>query len=135
MDDTICNFKMAARQYASLKFPQSKIGFFEELEPLEGAIEAVNYLRTVAEYEVYILTAPSVRNVHSYTEKRIWIEKYFDLEFCKKLIICSNKGLLRGDFLIDDYVSGKGQENFEGNLLHYGSDEFPNWKAIRNYFI
>ncbi len=38
-------------------------------------------------------------------EKRVWIEKYFGLEFTEKLIISANKGLLKGDLLIDDQTS------------------------------
>ena len=135
MDDTICDFKKAARKRSQLQFPQSKIGFFEQLEPFDGAIEVVNYLRTVDILDVYILTAPSVLNPHSYSEKRIWIENHFDLKFCEKLIISSKKGLLKGDILIDDYASGKGQEFFEGKLLHFGSDEFKNWFDIKRYFL
>ncbi len=42
-----------------------------------------------------------------------------------KLIICSNKGLLKGDILIDDHISGRGQEFFEGKLIHFGQNEYP----------
>jgi len=44
-------------------------------------------------------------NPLSYTEKRVWIEKFFGIDFVEKLIICSNKGLVKGAFLIDDYSS------------------------------
>ena len=79
------------------------------------------------------MTAPSTRNPLSYTEKRIWIEDKFDYEFTKKLIICSNKGLLKGNVLIDDYDQGKGQENFEGELIHFGSERYPSWKVVLSY--
>jgi len=106
MDDTICDFKQAIKYRRKLQFPQSKIGFFENLKPIDGAIDGVNFLREQQDVDVYILTAPSIKNSHCYTEKRLWIEKYFDLEFCKKLIICNNKALLKGDYLVDDYKSG-----------------------------
>ena len=131
MDDVLCNFTEAYN--ASLKrapetqFPQSVKGFFETLVPMKDAIEAVEKLRSL--YDVYILTAPSTRNPLSYTEKRIWIEKHFGYEFTKKLIICSNKGLLKGDILIDDYKEGKGQENFEGKLIHFGTENCPDWES------
>lgn len=63
-------------------------------------------------------------------EKRIWIERYFDYKFTEKLIICSNKGLLKGDILIDDHIEGRGQESFEGELFHFGSPILPDWKSI-----
>ena len=139
MDDTICDFKGSVKEFirngGSLKFPQSKIGFFESLPPINGAIEAVNRLRASQIYDVYILTAPSTRNPHCYMEKRVWVEKYFDYEFTKKLIISPNKGLLKGDFLIDDYDRGKGQEDFEGELIHFGSSAYPDWDAVLNHLL
>ena len=74
-------------------------------------------------------------NPHSYMEKRIWVEKHFDYEFTKKLIISPNKGLSIGEYLIDDNISGKGQENFNGKLIHFGSPRYPNWLTIIDEFI
>jgi 5'(3')-deoxyribonucleotidase len=48
----------------------------------------------------------------------------------EKLIISPNKGLLKGDILIDDIVEGKGQEHFEGELIHFGSAKFPDWESV-----
>ena len=92
-------------------------------------------MRGNPQFDVHILTAPSVRNPHSYMEKRLWIEKHFDYSLCHKLIICSDKGLLRGDYLIDDYIDGKGQENFDGELIHFGSDKYPDWSAVMAYLM
>jgi 5'(3')-deoxyribonucleotidase len=61
----------------------------------------------------------------------VWIEKYFGYDFVKELIIYANKSLLKGDYLIDDNTSGKGQEGFEGELLHFGSSQDSNWYSIR----
>jgi len=30
--------------------------------------------------------------------------------------------------------SGKGQNNFEGQLILFGSDEFPDWSSVTRYF-
>jgi len=38
---------------------------------------------------------------------------------------------LKGDILIDDNIKGKGQEIFEGRLIHFGSDQFPDLKSVR----
>ncbi len=134
MDDVLCDFSGAYEadllRNPGIQFPQSQYGFFEELEPIEDAIEIVSLLIESRDYVPYVLTAPSTKNPFSYTGKRIWIEKKFDYSFTKNLIICSNKGLLKGDILIDDNASGKGQENFEGRLMLFGSNEYPNWKAV-----
>ncbi len=84
--------------------------------------------------EPFILTAPSLRNPHSYTEKRLWVEKHLGYEVVHRLIITAHKGLNRGHFLIDDHDSGKGQEYFEGELIKFGSDRFPDWPSVRRYF-
>lgn len=42
---------------------------------------------------------------------------------------------MRGAYLIDDNVSGKGQDEFDGELIHFGSGEFPHWTYITNYLI
>ena len=136
MDDVLCNFTRAFKDALvsskGIEFPQSQYGFYANLDPIINAIESVKYLSS--KYEVYILTAPSFYNPLSYTEKRVWIEKHFDLEFTKKLIISHNKGLLKGDFLIDDRSSGHGQDEFGGKLLLFGSDDYHDWDKIIRYF-
>lgn len=138
MDDVICDFVKSyediQEKFPQEKFPQSKEGFFLNLVPIRNSIEVINKLRSSGLFEIYILTAPSVRNPQCYTEKRLWIEEYFDLELARNLIISSNKGLNKGDYLIDDKISGKGQENFEGKLIQFGSQEFENWLSIWSYF-
>lgn len=135
MDDVLCDFSGAYHAALAIndgiKYPQSQYGFFTNLAAIDGALDALHTLTESNHYEPYILTAPSTRNPLSYKEKRVWIEQYFGYEFVEKLIICSNKGLLKGDYLIDDNTSGKGQENFEGELIHFGSTEFPNWISVK----
>lgn len=135
MDDVLCNFSdafHAARKVnPEIRYPQSQYGFFTNLLSIDGAVEGVNALIQSNTFEPYILTAPSTRNPFSYTEKRVWIEKYFGYEFVKKLIICSNKSLLKGDYLIDDNITGKGQDRFEGEFIHFGTNDFPDWTAVK----
>ncbi len=96
---------------SEVRFPQSVPGFFLDLAPLPGAIDAVNELR--AGCDLFVLSAPSTRNPHSYTEKRLWIEKYFDYQFTKRLILSPNKSLLKGD----------GSTGDPGSWLDKGCDE------------
>ena len=135
MDDVMCDFseahKKALDHNPGVKYPQGIEGFFLKLSPIHGAIDSVELLRQ--NFDVYILTAPSTRNPHCYSEKRIWIEDHFGYEFTKKLIISPNKGLLRGDILIDDHIDGKGQEEFEGDLIHFGSTSFPDWSSVMEH--
>ena len=137
MDDVLCHFTKAQeadlKTNPDIKYPQSQYGFFQNLQPIKGGIESVKALIASDKYDPYILTAPSIMNPLSYTEKRVWIEKYFGIDFVEKLIICSNKGLVKGTFLIDDYKEGRGQENFEGELIQFGSDQFPDWAAVSKH--
>ena len=131
----MCDFTTAhtaaLRSNPDVEFPQGVEGFFRSLVPIPNAIASISVLREL--HDVYVLTAPSTRNVHCYTEKRIWIEQHFGYDFTKKLIISPNKGLLKGDYLVDDHRSGKGQERFEGMLVEFRSAEFPDWDAVLKY--
>lgn len=134
MDNTLCDFQgkseeMKIKSKGTLVYPQSQYGFFTSLEPLPGALAAYRQLEEV--YEVYILTAPSYMNPLCYTEKRVWVEQHLGLETTKNLIICKRKGLLKGNFLIDDHL----YPEFEGEQLLFGQDPFKNWAAVLDYLL
>ena len=122
MDDTICDYKSHHNKMSSLhpdiKYPQSIKGFFLDLKPLPNSVEVVNKLREM--YDVYILTRPSYKNPHCYTEKRLWIEQNFDLEFCQKLIISPNKDILMGDYLIYGLDLRENNFNMGNHLMKIG---------------
>ena len=132
MDDTLFDFK---RSYNDWKlrvpqhpYPQAQYGFFANLEPFPDALWAWNELKRFG--EVYFLTAPSIMNPLCYTEKRVSVEKHFGLEACHNLIICEDKSLLRGDLLIDDRRDSNKQHEFVGDFIHFGTEQFPDWKYI-----
>jgi 5'(3')-deoxyribonucleotidase len=135
MDDVLCDFygehKKALEKNPCIAIPQSQYGFYQKIPPIEGAIETVLALYHSIEYTPYILTAPSTKNPFSYTEKRVWVEEKLGYCFVDRLIICSHKGLLKGDILIDDNKAGRGQESFEGKFIHFGSPQTPGWAAVR----
>ena len=134
MDDTLCDFigPFKSGEY-KLKYPQSKVGFFLDLKPLEGAIEGMKTLQT--KYSVYILTRPSIKNTNCYTEKAEWVKKYLGEEMLEKMIICPDKSLVKGDYLIDD-DNRHGQIEFEGEHIHFGKDErFKNWAQVVDYLM
>ena len=138
MDHTLCDFSTSYLKYKKdfpdIEYPHSLPGFFSGLAPMPNAIEVFQWLANLNNVDLYILTAPSVRNPSSYTEKRLWVEEHLGMESAYKLIISPNKGLNLGHYLIDDHIEGKGQENFQGKLLQFGSSEYSDWKSIRKYF-
>lgn len=129
MDDTICNYREAyLLNKVFYEYPQSNEGFFINLQPIENAIESVNLLREI--FDVYILTRPSYMNPLCYTEKRLWVEKFFGLDFCKKFIISPNKALLKGGYLIDDVL----WDEFEGKQIQFGNVQYPDWDTVLKEF-
>jgi 5'-nucleotidase len=138
MDDVLCDFigayNKAKSEFPDIMYPQSNPNFFLNLRPIEGAIEGFMYLYSHKTFDVYILTAPSVYNPLCYTEKRLWIEDNLGFEVAHKLILASNKALFKGQYLIDDMDRGKGQEGFNGQLIHFGSKQFETWNVVTEYF-
>lgn len=114
-------------------YPQSQYGFFMDMEPIDDAIDSV--IKLTEFYDVWFLSAPSYKNPLCLAEKNYWIRKYFGIEMTEKLILSSNKGLCYGDYLIDDNAFGRGQDKFVGELIHFGSSKFPDWKTVISYLI
>lgn len=134
MDDTACDYReawnAARNRCPEMAYPQCQYGFYTGLKEKKGFYKFWNLMDS--KYDLWFLTAPSIKNPLSYTEKRVWVGDHgYPPE---KLIICPNKGLLRGEYLIDDNKTGKGQDQFQGRLIHFGSEEFPNWKSITDFF-
>jgi len=130
MDGVLCRFYEAARkallENPAQPYPQSQWGFFLKLEPVADAIESFKYLSE--NYDVWILTRPSTRNVNCYTEKAQWVWDNLGIDAVERLILCCDKNLLKGDYLIDDNIW-----EFEGEHIHFGSERFPNWKTVVKY--
>ena len=106
--------------------------FFHQIPPVNSAIETVSQL--FEKFEVYFLSTPMWNAPHSFTGKRIWIEKHFGEIASKRLILTHRKDLNIGDFLVDDRICN-GVENFSGTHIHFGSEKFPNWEVTFRYLI
>jgi len=136
MDHVLCDYNKAFLQYRadnpSQPFPQSQVGFFQNLEFIDGAFEAFKLLNKY--FDVWILSRPSVMNPLSYMEKALWVKNNFGLEIQKKLILCCNKSLVKGHYLIDDSIDD-GQQEFKGQLIRFGTVDFPNWKTVIRYIF
>jgi 5'(3')-deoxyribonucleotidase len=107
-------------------------GFYADLPPIEGAVEAFEILSK--HFEVYILTAPSWENPSCYTDKRLWVEKYLGKPAYKRLIISNDKSLFTGRALIDDRLK-YGVTKFKGEHIHFCTDRFPNWNSVLDYLF
>lgn len=105
---------------------------YKDLEPIPGAIEA--WLELQGEYETYILSTPPWSNPQGWAEKRIWVEKYLGPTAKKKLILGHHKGLVKGDYLIDDRVAN-GVADFGGKHIHFGVGKFKDWPSVLKFLI
>jgi len=76
-------------------------GFIRNLPVVEGAIDAVRGMLG-AGLDVRICTSPLTVYRNCVLEKYEWVEAHFGYEFTKKIIMCKEKAIVRGDFLIDD---------------------------------
>lgn len=135
MDGVLCDFYGAARkaimETPEQKYPQSKWGFFLKLEEIPNAIKSVKELSK--KHDVWILTRPSFRNVNCYTEKAQWVWDHLGFEFLEKTIFSPDKSIVIGDYLIDDQNNAN-QDKFGGKWIKFGSEEFPDWVSVINFF-
>lgn len=106
-------------------------GIFSLMQPMKGAVEAVYAL--AEHYDIYVLSTAPWRNPSAWSDKLQWIQKYFgkeeDSPLYKRLILSHHKDLNRGDYLVDDRTKN-GAENFQGELILFGSKTYPDWDHV-----
>ena len=107
-------------------------GIFGLMEPIEGAIEA--YYKLTKHYDCYILSTAPWENDSAWSDKVKWVKKHLGEVAHKRLILTHNKNLNKGDFLIDDRIKN-GAGGFEGEHIHFLSEQFPNWNSVLKYLI
>ncbi|WP_445666400.1 5' nucleotidase, NT5C type [Fodinibius sp. AD559] len=107
-------------------------GFFRDLPPVEGAIEAFHKLSK--QYDVYILSTAPWQNPSAWIDKLLWVKKHLPQVAHKRLILSHNKHLNRGDYLIDDRTAN-GAGYFQGEHIHFGEEPFPDWDAVLDYLL
>ena len=140
LDGVLCDIKSAYREVLEgplneleKQFPQSRIGLFANLKPMDGAIEAMKILQE--NHDVWILSRPSYKNINCYSEKAEWVLNNLGYEMQKKMILCGNKSLIKGNHnglhnvLIDDMTMDR-QIEFDGIFIHFGTEKFPDWNAV-----
>ena len=107
-------------------------GLFGMMQPIPGAIEAVHRLNEY--YDCYILSTAPWKNPSAWSDKVLQITEYLDDVFHRRVVITHCKNFCKGDILIDD--RGKnGANEFEGEWIQFGSEKFPDWKAVLDYLL
>jgi 5'-nucleotidase len=130
MDGVLCDYVNGwseMKRLVEIEYPQSIHGFYRGLKPLTNAIQSYKTLEEI--YDVRILTRPSYKNLHCYTEKAQWVLHHLGEKAQEKMILAPDKSLLKGDILIDDEINA-GQLGFEGRLIRFGHAPTENWTKI-----
>jgi 5'-nucleotidase len=76
-------------------------GFFAELEPMEGALQALQEMEKDG-LKLYICTAPVKHSKYCAQEKLDWVRVHLGEAWLDKVILCQDKTMVAGDLLIDD---------------------------------
>jgi len=136
LDGVIADFEEGRKHHPLSKTtpyigrPERLPGLYENLIPIEGAINAVNKLIDSDQYDVYFLSTAPWDNPQAWMHKRLWIAKHFqEKKIRKRLILCHHKQFLKGDYLIDDRKYN-GASEFQGKWIHFGSANYPDWNSV-----
>ena len=105
-------------------------GIFANMEPIAGAIESYNELAEM--FDTYVLSTSPWENPSAWMDKLLWIKKHLGSVAYKRLVLTHHKNLNAGDFLIDDRTKN-GADRFAGELIRFGSEQFPAWPSVMTY--
>ncbi|KAM9304917.1 5'(3')-deoxyribonucleotidase, mitochondrial [Gastrophryne carolinensis] len=84
--------------------------FFLELDPIDGAVEALKEMSRLPNTDVFICTSPIKQYQYCPYEKYAWVEKHFGHEFLEQIILTRDKTVVAADLLIDDRPDITGAE-------------------------
>lgn len=139
MDDTAVMFSkqlsLYKQMYPDYQYPQSIIGFFSDMEPMPGFLDAWNTLKE--HYDLAFCTRPSIYNLGSYTEKAVWVRDNVGFEALEVLNLVPQKERIgeEGDYLVDDWDI-HGQREFRGEFMHFGHNgKYRTWQSVVDYLM
>jgi len=124
----------------AVKYIMEYPGFYAALRPIYGAIEALHEMDE-AGYDVRIVTSPWITNPTCASDKINWVERFVGAGWGKRVIIASDKTLIRGDILIDDKPEVTGADVPEWEQLFFsqpyninltGKRRITNWSDWRS---
>ena len=107
-------------------------GIFSKMKPMTGAIDA--FRKLAQKYDVYILSTAPWNNPSAWSDKVLWVTKYLDDIFHKRIILTHHKNFCKGDILIDDRAK-HGSDIFEGEWIQFGSAQYPDWDSVLQYLL
>lgn len=105
-------------------------GIFGLMDPMPDAIASFEEL--AGAFDTYVLSTSPWNNPSAWSDKLQWVKRHLGQHAYKRLILTHHKNLNRGDFLIDDRTKN-GADRFEGEHILFGSEAFPDWRAVVGY--
>ena len=107
-------------------------GLFALMPPMAGALEAFAELSEM--FDTYILSTAPWKNPSAWQHKVEWVHVHLGMDegspAYKRLILTHHKHLNQGEFLVDDRPGHNGVDKFTGEVVHFGSADFPDWTAV-----
>lgn len=136
MDNVLVNFHSAFKYVPEETLerhkddPDNIPGIFSLMDPMPCAIES--FFELAEKFDAYILSTAPWKNPSAWSDKLNWVRDHLGSHAYKRLTITHHKQLLQGDFLIDDMLKN-GADRFKGELILFGSTQFPDWPAVMSY--
>jgi 5'(3')-deoxyribonucleotidase len=113
--------------------------FFSSLQVMPHAQRVLERLQE--KYEVYIATA-AMEIPTSFTAKFQWLKEHFPFIRPSHIVFCGDKGILRGDYLIDDNPRQLRRFRGEGILFSAPANAFvtgfrrvKDWLEVERMFL
>jgi 5'-nucleotidase len=114
-------------------------GFFRNLPVMKDSVDVLKEMNQ--RYEIFIVSA-ATEFPHSLKEKLDWLLEHFPFFTWKQLVLCGEKRMVFGDYMIDDHV--RHLQHFNGkpylftsahNLDVTGYDRLNNWQEAAEIFL
>ena len=138
LDNVLVDFQSGIDQldHITLKKYEGRLDevpdIFSKMIPVKDAIGS--YEKLSQKYDTYILSTSPWENPSAWSDKLNWVKKYLGKVAYKRLILTHHKNLNIGDYLIDDRTK-RGADKFNGELIHFGTEKFPDWEAVCKYLL
>lgn len=109
-------------------------GYFRHLPVMDNCLEVVEKINR--KYELFIVSA-ATEFPNSLKDKLEWLEEHFPFLTWRQLVLCGDKRMIAGDYMIDDHVRNlvhfKGKAYLYTSIFNRNEDVYErvnNWKEV-----
>lgn len=134
LDGVLADFEDSCRRHGHVpSVHKLHPGAYRQLDPIQGAIEAVQAIEGMGLHTWVLSKIPS-RNAGSASEKLEWVRQHLpSLE--DRVILTPDKGCVgtEQDLLIDDHPEWANASTFRGKVFHFKGDWAATLDQIQTY--